>query len=99
LPGHRRARATALLHGEGTTYPRLLHRFIESVVEPRRDVFRKVLRRGVESGELRPDIDVETALFMMTGAIQARARCGADPMPSGYAEQIVDQLLVGLSAR
>jgi AcrR family transcriptional regulator len=94
----RRVRATALLHGEGIKYPRLLRRFTESVVEPRREVFRSVLRRGIETGELRPGIDIETALFMMTGAIQARARCGADLVPSGYAEQIVDQLLAGLSA-
>ena len=94
----RRVRATALLHGEGIKYPRLLQRFTESVVEPRREVFRNVLRRGIETGELRADIDIETALFMMTGAIQARARCGADLMPPGYADQIVDQLLAGLSA-
>jgi AcrR family transcriptional regulator len=95
----RRTRATALLHGEGIKYPRLLRRFTESVVEPRRDVFRNVLRRGIETGELRGDIDIETALFMMTGAIQARARSGADLIPPGYAEQIVDQLLTGLSPR
>ncbi len=95
----RRVRATALLHGEGTKYPRLLQRFTDSVVEPRREVFRNVLRRGIETGELRPGIDIETALFMMTGAIQARARCGADAMRPGYAEQIVDTLLTGLSAR
>jgi AcrR family transcriptional regulator len=95
----RRVRATALLHGEGIKYPRLLQRFTESVVEPRREIFRNVLRRGIETGELRPDIDIETALFMMTGAIQARARHGADPMPPGYADQIVDQLLQGLIPR
>ncbi len=95
----RRARATALLHGEGIKYPRLLRRFIESVVEPRREVFRNVLRHGIETGELRAGIDIQTALYMMTGAIQARARGGADPMPPGYAEQVVDQLLAGLSRR
>ncbi len=95
----RRVRATALLHGEGIRYPRLLQRFTESVVEPRREVFRNVLRRGIESGELRADIDIETALFMMTGAIQAMARCGVDAIPADYADRIVDQLLAGLSPR
>ncbi|HKB30408.1 MAG TPA: TetR-like C-terminal domain-containing protein, partial [Streptosporangiaceae bacterium] len=94
----RRARAMTLLHGEGVRYPRLLQRFTESVVEPRREVFRNVLRRGVAAGELRADLDIETALFMMTGAIQARARSG-EPLPADYPDLVVDQLLAGLSPR
>ncbi len=39
-----------------------MQRFTESVIEPRREVFRNVLRRGIETGELRGDIDIETAL-------------------------------------
>lgn len=45
-------------------------------MEPRRDVFRNVLRRGIQSGELRREVDVETALFMMTGAVQSMPEPG-----------------------
>ena len=58
-----------------------MERFTESVVEPPRDVFRIVLRRGIETGELRGDLDIEAALFMMTGVIQAMARCGVEAIP------------------
>ena len=95
----RLVRASALLHGEGIKYPRLMERFTESVVEPRRAVFRNVLRRGIETGELRGDLDIEAALFMMTGAIQAMARCGVEPIPVTYADRIVDALLQGLTPR
>jgi AcrR family transcriptional regulator len=95
----RRVRAAALLHGEGIKYPRLMQRFTESVVEPRRDVFRNVLRRGIQTGELRRDVDIETALFMMTGAVQAMARAGASLIPADYPDRIVDQLLRGLYRR
>ncbi len=95
----RRARAVTLLHGEGHRYRRLSARFIETVVEPRREVFRRVLRRGIETGEIRSDADVDTALFMMTGAAQVKGRGGAGAIPDGYAERIVDQLLQGLAPR
>ena len=97
----RRVRAAALLHGEGAKYPRLMARFVEVVAEPRREVFRTVLRRGVETGELRADTDVDAALFMMIGAVQARIRGHKhiDPIPPGYADRVVDQLLRGLTPR
>ncbi len=99
LADPRHVRASALLQGEGIKYPRLMERFTESVVEPRRDVFRNVLGRGIETGELRADVDIEAALFMMTGAVQAMARCGVEPIPADYADRIVDQLLTGLLPR
>jgi AcrR family transcriptional regulator len=95
----RRVRAAALLHGEGAKYPRLMARFTEAVVEPRREVFRKVLRRGIEAGEISTDADIDTALLMMIGAVQARVRGHLEPMPPGYADHVVDQLLRGLTPR
>ena len=49
----RRARLFALLQGEGLRYPRLMAKYLETVVQPRRDVVTSVLRRGVATGELR----------------------------------------------
>jgi AcrR family transcriptional regulator len=95
----RRAREFALLLGEGATYPRLMARYRETVVEPRREVFRSVLRRGVATGELRADTDIEAALFMLIGAVVARGRYAPDAIPPGYAERVVDELLRGLAPR
>jgi AcrR family transcriptional regulator len=95
----RRAREFALLLGEGSKYPRLMERYVETVLEPRREVVRAVLRRGMATGELRPDIDVEAALFMLVGAVVARRGHEQQEIPAGYAERVVDELLRGLSAR
>jgi AcrR family transcriptional regulator len=95
----RRAREFALLLGEGSKYPRLMERYVETVLEPRREVVRAVLRRGMASGELRPDLDVEAALFMLVGAVVARRGHEQQAIPAGYAERVVDELLRGLSAR
>ena len=43
----RYAQQYALLHGEGERYPRLVARYKEQVVEPRRELIRSVLRRGI----------------------------------------------------
>jgi AcrR family transcriptional regulator len=95
----RRAREFALLLGEGAKYPRLMARYRETVIEPRREVFRSVLRRGVATGELRAGTDIEAALFMLIGAVVARSRYELDAIPLGYPERVVDALLQGLAPR
>jgi AcrR family transcriptional regulator len=95
----RRTREFALLHGEGAKYPQLMARYRETVVEPRREVVRSVLRRGVATGELRADIDIEVALFMLVGAVFAATRHEPGGIAPGFAERVVDELVRGLSPR
>ena len=95
----RRARQFALLLGEGASYPRLLERYVETVVEPRREVVRGVLRRGVATGELREETNIEAAVDMLYGAVLARPRTSRDRADRGYARRVVDELLTGLASR
>ena len=95
----RRAREFALLLGEGAKYPRLMARYVETVLEPRREVIRSVLRRGIATGELRESVDVDAALFMLTGAVMARGKYEPGSFPPGYVERVVDELLLGLAPR
>jgi AcrR family transcriptional regulator len=95
----RHARQFALLHGEGERYPRLVRRYKEQVVEPRRELIRSVLRRGVASGELRPGADVEVAMLLLTGAVMARGKHDTTPAEPGFASRVVDELLRGIGAR
>jgi AcrR family transcriptional regulator len=95
----RRTRQYTLLLGEGEKYPRLMARYAETIVEPRRNVIRSVLRRGIETGELRADIDIEIALLTLTGAAMARGKCDTVPRDAEFAGRIVDNLLLGLTPR
>jgi len=95
----RKARRYALLLGEGEKYPRLMARYKETVVEPRRDAMRAVIRRGTETGELRPDTDVEIAMLTLTGAIMAQDKSASGTLDDDFATRLVDGLLQGLSAR
>src|ERR1022692_2403290 len=95
----RQVRQFALLLGEGERYPRLIERYVEAVVEPRRDVFRAVLRRGIATGELREATNVEVAVDMLTGTVLSRARLGQGRPERGYARRVVDELLTGMASR
>jgi len=93
----RYARQFALMHGEGQRYPRLVKRYKEQVVEPRRELIRSVLRHGVATGELRPDTDIEVAMLMLTGAVMARGNHDPAPAEPGFAARVVDELLGGIA--
>jgi AcrR family transcriptional regulator len=94
-----RQRQYTLLLGEGAKYPKLMARYAETVIEPRRDVIRSVLRRGIESGQLRADLDIEIILLTLTGAAMSRGRCEIVPHDGEFAERVVDSLLLGLAPR
>ena len=94
-----RQRQYTLLLGEGAKYPKLMARYAETVVEPRRDVIRSVLRRGIEAGQIRPDLDIEVAMLTLTGAAMSRGRCEIVPHDGEFATRVVDSLLAGLAPR
>jgi AcrR family transcriptional regulator len=95
----RYARQFALLHDEGQRYPRLVKRYKEQVVEPRRELIRSVLRRGVATGELRADTDIEIAMLALTGAVMARGKHDPAPAEPCFATRVVDEMLKGIGAR
>ena len=95
----RKARRYALLLGEGQKYPRLMARYKETVVGPRHDAIRDVIRRGIATGELRADTDVEIALLALTGTVMAKEKAADGSLNGEFAARIVDELLLGLTAR
>jgi AcrR family transcriptional regulator len=94
----RRARLFALLQGEGARYPRLMAAYVETVLRPRRDVVAAVLRRGVATGELRENTDIEAATFLLNGAVLA-SMSGQEHADSRHVRRVVEELLRGLAAR
>jgi AcrR family transcriptional regulator len=94
----RYARQFAMLHGEGERYPRLLARYKETAVEPRRETVRQAIRHGIETGELRGDTDVEIAMLTLMGAVMARMKHDYGGAAPDYAARVVDQLLRGIGA-
>jgi AcrR family transcriptional regulator len=77
-----------------------LHDMWRAVMEPRRDVMRQVLRRGVATGELRADLDIELALLMVNGPsmMQNMFQWNLAVPAEGFFEALVDAFLRGAAA-
>jgi AcrR family transcriptional regulator len=71
------------------------------LTEPRRELVRDVLRRGIADGELRADIDIDATVAMLTGPMVAQSMLSTYPSVdlTKLPEQIVDTMLPGLRAR
>jgi AcrR family transcriptional regulator len=69
------------------------------LVEDRREVTRSVLRRGIATGELRPDTDVELAAVLLA-APNTMTSLGFSPQldKDQLAERTVDMVLQGIHA-
>ena len=65
------------LIGEAQHDPQMAHLFHARYLDPRRARERAMLMRGVESGELRSEIDVDAVLDALCGPIVYRALTGA----------------------
>jgi AcrR family transcriptional regulator len=89
----------SLLLGEGQKYPKLMERYKEAVIEPRREMLRSVLRRGIATGELRADIDVEVTMAMLNGSVIVSGKHDAASITPDNADRVVDELLRGLTPR
>ncbi|KWV32252.1 MULTISPECIES: TetR/AcrR family transcriptional regulator [Micromonospora] len=96
----RAARIMPCLLPEVNRSPDHFHLY-QNIIEPRRKLMRDVLRRGVATGELRADLDIEVAMALLTGPmlIQRLLRWHPELDDRILPEKIVDGVLTGLRAR
>ena len=50
-----------------------LNECYQKILEPRRELMRQVLRRGIDEGELRADLDIEVVMAMIVGPMVAQS--------------------------
>ncbi|MFB7411935.1 TetR/AcrR family transcriptional regulator [Streptomyces sp. NPDC056202] len=96
-------RTSSLLHNafaQMQLYPRLWEVYHHTVIEPRRRLSLDTVRRGMEQGEIRDDLDIEFVNDLLTGPLLLRTviRPGASLEP-GLAERVVDTVMEGLRPR
>jgi Transcriptional regulator len=68
----------------------------KSTLLPRREYFARVLRAGVERGDLRADVDVERGTSLLVGVFYADHLAGIPAGPD-WAESVVDSVLRGIA--
>jgi AcrR family transcriptional regulator len=85
------------LVSELATNSELARAFRERVVALRMHEVEQVLQRGIERGDLRPDIDIILTQEMLFGPVYYRLLLSGAPLDRGLAERIVDAVMPGLS--
>jgi len=78
--------------------PSLGDPFRSSVVQARREEIAKIVRRGVDRGDLRADADAGLATELLVGPVYFRLMFGGD-LDAAFAERVVDSVLEGYAPR
>lgn len=81
---------------EGQSDPRFLVRFQERFLYPRRSAALVMWRRGVERGEIRPDIDPEMVLDLMYGPMIFRLLAGHGSLSGAESAAMVETIFAGI---
>jgi AcrR family transcriptional regulator len=69
----------------------------EQFLAPRRVESLALIQRGIERGEIRPDVDIDLVLDMLVGTIVYRSMITGGELTEAVAERAVDQVLRGIS--
>jgi AcrR family transcriptional regulator len=77
--------------------PELAKAVRDGFLSGRRAALSEVLRRGVERGDLRPDLDVELALDVLGGPLFYRLLITGGPIDDALAEGVADLILHGFA--
>lgn len=78
----------ATVIGAGQSEPEILEAFRSHWVEPRRVEARALLRQAIASGELRADIDPETALDLLYGPLYMRLLVRHGPLDEAFVNTV-----------
>lgn len=77
----------------------ILHACYQKVIEPRRELMRQVLRRGIAGGDLRADIDIEVVMAMLVSPMVAQAVGNLNPTldRETLPQRLVDAIWPGIA--
>jgi AcrR family transcriptional regulator len=91
-------RILAGLVAEGQSDPDTLASYREKVFEPRRAAVGRILRRGIDTGELRADLDLDATLDAFYAPFFLRLLLKYAPPDDSFADRLADTVLRGIEA-
>jgi AcrR family transcriptional regulator len=83
------------LHSDLAIHDDLFEAVQEQISLPRRRLLTEILRRGVDAGQLRADLDTELTLDLLLGLLHSR-KTRVPALQPGEVERYVDLVLQGL---
>jgi len=95
----RRGRIVSAMLGAGQSDRSLIAAFRERFLRPRRQEAYATLRRGIQRGELRKNIDMDLLLDSLYGPIYMRFLIGHDKLTPEFVEGLCELTLSGSSAQ
>jgi AcrR family transcriptional regulator len=89
------------LNAELGAFPDLHKRYFTEVVGPRREAMYQALQRGIASGEIRADIDIDLVSELLVSPLLARMSRGEpeDPDPVRTSQRITALVFAGIAPR
>jgi AcrR family transcriptional regulator len=93
----RRGKVVAALLAGGQSDPELIEAFRERFLWPRRKSAYRTLQRGIDRGELAPDIDLDLVLDSLYGPIYMRFLIRHDKLDESFADDLCRLILSGLN--
>jgi AcrR family transcriptional regulator len=89
------------LNAELGAFPDLHKRYFAEVVGPRREAMYQALQRGIASGEIRADIDIDLVSELLVSPLLARMSRGEaeDPDPVRTSQRITALVFAGIAPR
>jgi AcrR family transcriptional regulator len=91
-------RVTAGLVADLATDPELAEIYVKQYLAPRRAAVWRVLRRGIDRGELDPHLDLAFAYDLLVGPLFMRAVVWGQPLAPDAAEQTADVVMAAFPA-
>jgi AcrR family transcriptional regulator len=95
----RRGRIVSAMLGAGQSDSSLIAAFRERFLKPRRREAYATLRRGIQRGEVRKNIDMDLLLDSLYGPIYMRFLIGHDKLTPEFVEGLCELALSGSSAQ
>ncbi|MDA3021990.1 MAG: TetR/AcrR family transcriptional regulator [Actinomycetota bacterium] len=97
-PGSLKSRIMIRVLSEGERHPQLQAMVTERVIRPRQARVRMILNRGIQSGKLRPGLDIEATIALLIGPMVWLKMLRLTPESGGAStEAIVEVLRTGLA--
>jgi AcrR family transcriptional regulator len=84
---------------EETREPGLLDAFRARILTPRRELVERMLRRGIDRGEIRPDIDPLIVTEMIAGAILGHHAILGLRGDQAWVDKLIDHVWAAIAAR
>jgi AcrR family transcriptional regulator len=93
----RHARVMRQLAAEGSANPQLYRDFRDRLVGPRRAATLAVLRRGVEQGLIRDDVDLRWVAELIVAPVMLAVLTHRPPVSRAQHEFVIDTILCGIA--